>query len=84
MEEANEQPTKILDVCFAYWKSKILFTANEFDLFSILSTKPLSHAEIATQLSVKSERGLLDLLDALVSMQLLQREGNGVMCQKLP
>jgi hypothetical protein len=67
-------PSRIMDVCFGYWKSKILMTAVDLDIFTILDPTPLTLDELTQQLKVKSRRGLNDLLDSLVAMQFLRRD----------
>jgi len=69
---------RIFDVCFGYWKSKVLMTAVDLDLFTHLNGKRLSLEQLASTLNVKSIRGLEDIVDCLVSMSFLNKIGNGV------
>jgi hypothetical protein len=69
------QPDHILQIGMAFWASKTLLSAVELDLFSILGDG-LTAPQIAQQLDLH-ERGRDDFLDALVSLGLLSREGDG-------
>jgi hypothetical protein len=55
---------------------KILNAAIELDLFSLLEPKPLTAIDIKKQLNLHG-RGLEDFLDTLLSLDLIQREGEG-------
>lgn len=67
-------PAAIMEIAFGFAASKTLFSAIELDLFTILSEAPATAPEIQKRLGLHG-RGLRDFLDALVSMQLLEREG---------
>jgi hypothetical protein len=69
-------PSPILQTAFAFWSSKVLLTAVQFDLFSKLSSSSLTAEQIRQQLNLHP-RGIFDFLDALVSMHFLNREGTG-------
>lgn len=58
-----------------YWESKILLTAVTLDVFSILGDRALTATEIATRLKVDS-RALALLLNALVAMRLIEKQGD--------
>jgi hypothetical protein len=59
-----------------FWASKTLLSAVELELFTQLSGRSLTATEIADRLDLH-ERSRYDFLDALVSLGLLDREGNG-------
>src|SRR5438034_3719023 len=66
----------ILQTAFAFCNSKVLLTAVEMGLFTKLSNRPLTGAELGRELGLHP-RGIADFLDALVAMKFLGREGNG-------
>jgi len=66
----------ILQTAFAFWSSKVLLTAVQFGLFTILGDRRLTGEELGAQLGLHP-RGTSDFLDALVAMQFLDREGDG-------
>jgi ubiquinone/menaquinone biosynthesis C-methylase UbiE len=57
-----------------YWETKILLTAVKLDLFSVLDGKPKTARDIAGRIGAH-EPALLLLLNALVAMRLLAKEG---------
>lgn len=69
-------PGSILHTAFAFWSSKVLLTAVEFGLFTILGNRRITGAELGAELGLH-QRGISDFLDALVAMQFLGREGEG-------
>ncbi|MDI6734995.1 MAG: methyltransferase dimerization domain-containing protein [bacterium] len=66
-------PTKILELMYAYKTSEALFAANELDVFTLLDKKSLKGEEIAIKLKTVS-RATIVLLDFLVTLGLLNRE----------
>ncbi len=72
----NLNPSRIMETVTAFWPSKVLLTAVEFDLFTVLSTGEKNAAELARQLKIHPRRSL-DFFDALVALDFLQRKGNG-------
>ena len=58
----------------SYWQSKILLTALRLDLFTVLAEQELSATAFAARLGA-AERGLTVLLDALVALGLLVKQG---------
>ncbi|MFY9556259.1 MAG: methyltransferase, partial [Blastocatellia bacterium] len=58
----------------AFWGSKTLLSAIELGLFTELSTGPLNAADLAERLKLHS-RSARDFFDALVSLGMLEREG---------
>ncbi len=65
------------EICSGFQKARILLTAAEIDIFTILSDRPRSVNELCS-LYHFSERGLTILLDALVSMGLLIKEPGNI------
>ncbi len=66
----------ILHTAFAFWSSKVLLTAVEFDVFTKLGDHRITGVELGTQLGMHP-RGISDFFDALVAMKFLDREGDG-------
>jgi hypothetical protein len=66
----------ILQTAFAFWSSKVLLTAVEFDLFTKLSRRRLAGPELGHALGFHP-RATDDFFDALVAMKFLNREGDG-------
>jgi len=71
-EQVN--PSKIMQVGMGFWASKILLTAVNTGLFTLLAEEDLSAQNIKTKLGLH-ERGLYDFLDSLVALGFLQRKG---------
>jgi hypothetical protein len=73
---APVDPSHVLQVGFGFWGSKTLLSAVELDLFSALGAGALTGAELQARLGLHP-RGVFDLLDALVALRLLDRDGDG-------
>ena len=69
-------PKRILDTGFAFWGSKVLLTAVELGVFTALSNRALTGAELGKALKLHP-RGTYDFFDTLMSMGFLEREGDG-------
>lgn len=69
-------PASILQTAFAFWSSKVLLTAVEFDLFTHLAGKKLTGAELGQVLALHP-RAIADFFDTLLAMGFLQRHGDG-------
>ena len=69
-------PSHILQTSTAFWASKVLLTAVEFDLFSTLGDTSMTAMEIGERLDIHP-RGRFDFLDALVALRFLDRDGDG-------
>jgi hypothetical protein len=61
---ASASPDRILELSHAFRKAKVLLSAVELDVFTVLSTSV-------------AERGARDFFDTLVSLDLLQRDKEG-------
>ncbi len=59
----------------SYWQSKILLTALRLDLFTVLADQALSATALAARLGT-AEQGLTTVLDALVALELLVKQGH--------
>ena len=66
----------VLQTAFAFWSSKVLLTAVEFELFTRLRDRKLTAEELGAELELHP-RGTHDFFDALVAMRFLEREGAG-------
>ena len=72
----DPDPSRILQTATAFWASKVLLTAVEFDLFSTLAGGPMTAAELGEKVGIHP-RGRYDFFDALVALGFLEREGDG-------
>jgi len=68
-------PDAILQLGLAFWGSKTLLTAVELGLFTTLADRPLTAKAVTAELRLHP-RGTRDFLDALVSLGMLEREGD--------
>src|SRR5436309_15389267 len=70
-----EQPSadRLFEIGSAYRKAKVLLSAVELGVFSVLATGPLDAAALAGRIKV-NKRGARDFFDALVAMGLLTRD----------
>lgn len=73
---ARLDPGPILQTAFAFWSSKVLLTAVEFGVFTILGDRRISGAELGAEVGLHP-RAVSDFFDALVAMRFLEREGDG-------
>src|SRR6266849_1265612 len=73
---APHDPSAILQTAFGFWNSKVLLTAVELGLFTKLSDRRLTGAELGSQLGLHP-RGIKDFFDTLVAMTFLGRDGDG-------
>ncbi len=65
----------IFQLSFGYWKSCILFTATEFDIFTLISKGKVTAKDISHSIHT-NERATEMLLNALVSLELLTKQAN--------
>lgn len=72
----NLDPSYIMESATAFWASKVLLTAVEFDLFSVLADGPMTASELGETLQLHP-RGTFDFFDALVALKFLERDGDG-------
>lgn len=69
-------PDHIFDVGFACWKSKTLLSAVELGVFTALGKGPLDGDTLIERIRIH-RRGSRDFLDALVALDLLDRDAAG-------
>lgn len=65
----------LLQLGCGYWKSHVLFTAVEFDIFTLINKGKFTTKEISQAIHT-NERATEMLLNALVSLELLAKEEN--------
>src|SRR5262245_31796527 len=68
-------PSAILQTAFSFWSSKVLLTAVEFGVFTKLSERRLTGAQLGAELQLHP-RAIADFFDALVAMKFLGRDGD--------
>ena len=73
---ARRRAGSLFDLCAGFVYSQILLACVRLKLFDLLTAGPLSSAEISTRLPLPADATVL-LLDAAVSLQLLQRRSAG-------
>jgi precorrin-6B methylase 2 len=69
-------PKSILDIGCGYRASKVLLSAIELDIFTIVSERPLDAAALARRIAIH-DRGARDFFDALVALGFLLRDDEG-------
>lgn len=74
MTKKQLDPSKIMQVGLGFWASKILLSAVNMGLFTLLAKEELSGQAIKKKLGLH-QRGLYDFLDALVALNFLKRTG---------
>jgi hypothetical protein len=74
--QAELNPGHIMQTATAFWASKVLLTAVEFDLFTVLGERAMTAEQLGTKLGIHP-RGRYDFFDSLVAAGFLQREGDG-------
>jgi acetylserotonin N-methyltransferase len=68
-------PTNVLDIMLGFRRSKTMFAGVELGVFDALQERPSTAEELALRLACNSS-AMRRLLDALVGLNLLQREGD--------
>jgi len=74
---AEVTPDHIMQIGMGFWASKALLSAVELGVFTYLADGPKTGPEIERSLGLHP-RGTYDLLDTLVALGLLARDGDGV------
>ena len=74
--QAQLDPGHIMQTATAFWASKVLLTAVEFDLFTVLGENAMTGTQLGAKLSIHP-RGIYDFFDALVAAGFLLRDGDG-------
>ena len=75
-ETRGPNPEHILQIGTGFWASKTLLSAVELDLFTVLGTGSMTGHEVGKELRLNA-RSVADFLDSLVSLGLLDRDGDG-------
>jgi demethylspheroidene O-methyltransferase len=73
---ARRRAGALFDLCAGFVYSQILVTCVRLNLFDQLAAGPLSAAELSSRLPLPADASLL-LLDAAISLKLLQRRSGG-------
>jgi SAM-dependent methyltransferase len=68
-------PDRILRLINGYWSTALIGTAVDHQVFDKLATGPLTVAELAEQAEI-SERGAQAVLDGLLALDLVDRDGD--------
>jgi hypothetical protein len=69
-------PSQIMQVGMGFWASKVLLSAVELELFTKLGSDAMTGPQITAALELDA-RAVPDFPDALVALQLLDRDGDG-------
>jgi O-methyltransferase domain/Dimerisation domain len=76
MLATNVQPDGILELGYAFRKAKVLLSAVELEIFTVLAEGPLDCDALQERIGI-DPRGARDFFDALVALGLLERDGAG-------
>jgi O-methyltransferase domain/Dimerisation domain len=68
--------SRILEVGFAFWNSKVLLTAVKLQVFTLLANRSMTGEELGAALALHP-RGIYDFFDGLVALGFLDRDGTG-------
>lgn len=69
-------PSYIMQTATAFWPSKVLLTAVELKVFTVLGKNSMNAEELGAALGLHP-RGTYDFFDALVALKFLDRDGDG-------
>ena len=69
-------PARIMEVGMGFWPAKVLLSAVELRLFTVLGSTSMTGAELQSALGL-NPRANPDFFDALVALRFLEREGDG-------
>ncbi len=70
----QRDPGRLMQIGMAFWPAKTLLSAVELGVFTALSDKALTARELQHELGLHP-RGVADLLDTLVALDMLARDG---------
>lgn len=76
MAESTDDASRIMEVGFGFWPSKVLLTAVELEVFTKLGSGSMTGEELGRALGLHP-RGIWDFFDALTALGFLDREGSG-------
>jgi len=71
-----QDPSRILEVGFGFWGSKVLLTAVELEVFTTLGDQSMTGEQLGKAIGIHP-RGIWDFFDTLVALGFLHREGDG-------
>ncbi|HKY06722.1 MAG TPA: methyltransferase [Candidatus Binatia bacterium] len=71
---AQRDPGRLMQIGMGFWPAKVLLSAVELGVFTALSGRTLTAKQLQNELGLHP-RGVADLLDTLVALDLLEREG---------
>lgn len=74
--EPKLDPGSILQTAFAFWESKVLLTAVQLGVFTVLADRKITGEQLGAELGLHP-RAIRDFFDALVAMGFLDRDGDG-------
>ncbi len=77
MHAETPSPQSVLEIGCGYRASKVLLSAIELDIFTILSDQPLDATALVQRIGIH-DRGARDFFDALVALGLLKRDDRGL------
>jgi hypothetical protein len=72
----QRDPGRIMQIGMGFWPAKTLLSAIELGVFTALSGKSSTASELEREIGLHP-RGVTDLLDTLVALDLLARDGEG-------
>ncbi|MGH7870722.1 MAG: methyltransferase [Candidatus Binatia bacterium] len=72
----QRDPGRLMQIGMGFWPAKTLLSAVELGVFTALSDKALTARQLQHELGLHP-RGVTDLLDTLVALDLLARDGEG-------
>ena len=72
----QRDPGRLMQIGMGFWPAKTLLSAVELGVFTALSGKSLTARELQHELGLHP-RGVADLLDTLVALDMLARDGDG-------
>ncbi|HEX7878798.1 MAG TPA: methyltransferase [Candidatus Eisenbacteria bacterium] len=69
-------PDRIIQTALGFWPSKVVLSAMELELFTVLGRKPMTGEDLRDALNL-NERANPDFFDTLVALKFLERDGDG-------
>ncbi len=72
----NRDPSQFMELATGFWRAKIFLSAMELELFTLLGGTAMTGREIREGVGLHN-RAVPDFLDALVALQVLDRDGEG-------
>src|SRR5262245_49738294 len=73
---ADPSRDRIMDLAHGFRAAKVLLSAVELDVFTVLAEGPLDLDSLRTRVGI-SNRGARDFFDALVALGLIERDAGG-------